>query len=115
MNEPIRGDALRGHLEAMVLSVLERGETHGFEIVNRLRAAGEGSLELREGSVYPALYRLEASGQVKARWESANSGRRGPRRRLYRLTRKGEAALNRARGEWRQFVSVVGGIVGGVA
>lgn len=115
MQETIRGDALRGHLDSMVLSVLEEGEAHGFEVLKRLRRAGQGLIELREGSVYPALYRLEADGQIKAHWEPGESGRRGPRRRLYRLTRKGEASLAQARTDWRQFVSVIGAIVGGTA
>jgi len=107
----IDGDVLRGHLETMVLSVLERSDAHGFEILRRLEAMGCGALRLKEGTLYPALYRLEKAGSVRAAWEENPGGRRGPRRRVYRITRKGLRQLIRARQTWRQFVSVVGGIV----
>jgi PadR family transcriptional regulator len=70
----------------MVLSTLERGEAHGLEILHRLEEVGCGLLRLKEGSLYPALYRLEAAGAVKAVWEPEPHGRRGARRRIYRLT-----------------------------
>jgi PadR family transcriptional regulator PadR len=98
----------------MILAVLERGEAHGLEVLRRLAAAGEGALRLKEGSVYPALYRLEEGGMVEAAWEAETKGRRGARRRIYRLTGKGRAALERGRGEWREFARVIGGIMGGV-
>jgi PadR family transcriptional regulator, regulatory protein PadR len=110
--KPISGDTLRGHLEAMVLSVLENGEAHGFEIWRRLEKAAGGALQLKEGSLYPALYRLEAAGLVRSVWEKDSADRRGPRRRLYHVTNKGTRRLNEGREEWRRFVSVVGGILG---
>ena len=113
--EAIQGDKLRGHLEAMVLSTLERGEAHGLEILRRLDDAGCGLLRLKEGSLYPGLYRLEAAGAVKAVWESEPHGRRGARRRIYRLTPKGQRRLDAGRVEWQQFVRVLGGILGAPA
>lgn len=110
--EAINGDKLRGHLEAMVLSTLERGEAHGLEILRRLEEAGCGLLQLKEGSLYPALYRLEAAGEVKAVWEAESHGRRGARRRIYSLTPKGQRKLNAGRVEWQQFVRILGGIIG---
>jgi PadR family transcriptional regulator, regulatory protein PadR len=93
-------------------SVLQQDEAHGFELLKRLEASGCGLLKLKEGSVYPALYRLERAGLVLARWEKGDSARRGPRRRLYRISAKGRRRLEKGREEWRQFVSIVGGIVG---
>src|SRR6516162_700396 len=113
--DSIDGDKLRGHLEALVLATLERGEAHGLEILQRLEDAGCGLLRLKEGSLYPALYHLEAAGEVKARWEGEPHGRRGARRRIYRLTAKGQRKLNEGRAEWQQFVHVVGGILGAPA
>ena len=113
--EAIDGDKLRGHLETMILSTLERGEAHGLEILRRLEEAGCGLLRLKEGSLYPALYRLEAAGAVKAAWEAAPHGRRGARRRLYCLTAKGQRKLDAGRVEWQQFVRVLGGILGAPA
>src|SRR6266853_816912 len=95
--EAINGDKLRGHLETMVLYTLEQGEAHGLEILRRLEEAGCGLLRLKEGSLYPALYRLEAQGLVKAVWEVEQRGRRGGRRRFYRLSSKGRRALAKGR------------------
>ena len=111
----IQGDKLRGQLEAMVLSTLERGEAHGLEILHRLEEAGCGLLRLKEGSLYPALYRLEAAGAVKAVWESEPHGRRGARRRIYCLTAKGRRKLDSGRAEWKRFVQVLGPIMGAPA
>jgi PadR family transcriptional regulator PadR len=108
----IERDTLRGHLEAMVLASLERGDAHGFEILRRLEALGCGSLVLKEGTLYPVLYRLEEAGLVRGEWEDDSQGRRGPRRRIYRLTDKGRRELARRREDWSHFVAVVGRILG---
>src|SRR5215468_1775878 len=113
--EAINGDKLRGHLETMILSTLEQGEAHGLEILRRLEAAGCGLLRLKEGSLYPALYRLEEAGAIKAVWESQPYGRRGARRRIYQLTPKGKRQLDAGRIKWREFVRIVGGILGAPA
>jgi DNA-binding PadR family transcriptional regulator len=113
--DAIQGDKLRGHLDAMVLSALEPGEAHGLEILHRLEQSGCGLLQLKEGSLYPALYRLEAAGAIKAVWESQPHGRRGARRRIYRLTPKGQRQLEAGRVEWRQFVRVLCAILGAPA
>ena len=107
----IQGDSLRGHLETLILAVLERGRAHGFEILRRLEKEGAGSLRLKEGTVYPALYRLEEAGHVKAEWEDGEQRRRGPRRRIYQLTPKGRRDLEARRAGWRNFVTVIGRIV----
>jgi PadR family transcriptional regulator PadR len=113
--EAINGDKLRGHLETMVLSTLGRGEAHGLEILRRLEETGCGLLRLKEGSLYPALYRLEAAGKVKAVWEAKSHGRRGARRRIYRLTAKGQRKLDQGRVEWQQLVRIIGAILGAPA
>src|SRR4249919_3500223 len=110
--QPIDGDKLRGHLETLILATLDKGEAHGLEILRRLEAGGCGLLKLKEGSLYPALYRLEAAGEVQAVWEKQTHGRRGARRRIYRLSAKGGRRLKESRGEFEQFVNVVGGILG---
>lgn len=111
----IQGDKLRGHLEMLVLATLEDGEAHGLEIVVRLEKRGCGLLKLKEGSLYPALYRLEQAGEVKATWEAGGHGRRGARRRIYQLTTKGSRKLARGRAEWQAFVLTLGGILGAPA
>jgi PadR family transcriptional regulator, regulatory protein PadR len=113
--QKIERDALRGHLEAMVLAALERGEAHGFELLRRLEGLGSGALTLKEGTLYPVLYRLEEAGLLRGQWEDDSQGRRGPRRRIYRLTDKGKRDLARRREDWTQFVSIVGRILGAPA
>jgi DNA-binding PadR family transcriptional regulator len=109
--EPISGDKLRGHLEILILAILERGEAHGLEILRRLELNGCGLLRLKEGSLYPALYRLEEAGEVAASWEEQSHGRRGARGRIYRLTAKGHRKLSRGRSEWQTFVMTLSGIL----
>ena len=109
--QKIEGDTLRGHLEGMVLAALARGEAHGFEVLRRLEELGCGALNLKEGTLYPVLYRLEQAGLLRAEWE-ADNGRRGPRRRIYHLTDKGRHDLARHREAWARFVIIVGGILG---
>ena len=75
--ETISGDKLRGHLESLILATLDRGEAHGLEILRRLEVGGCGLLKLKEGSLYPALYRLEEAGEISATWERRQTGRRG--------------------------------------
>ena len=108
---PIDGDQLRGHLETLILATLESGPAHGLQILQRLEDRGCGLLKLKEGSLYPALYRLEAAGQIKATWEENTGGRRGARRRIYKLTAKGARTLEDGRTQWQSFVSVIGGIL----
>jgi len=110
--QSISGDSLRGHLESLVLSVLERGPAHGLEVIRRLELAGCGALKLKEGTLYPALYRMEESRLLKAEWEDTPDRQRGPRRRIYRLTPKGKRQLAAGRKEWQEFVTVIGGILG---
>ncbi|MGA2232551.1 MAG: helix-turn-helix transcriptional regulator [Tepidisphaeraceae bacterium] len=110
--DAIHGDKLRGHLEMLILASLERGEAHGLEILRRLEAGGCGLLKLREGSLYPALYRLESAGEIAADWETQPHGRRGARGRIYRLTPKGNRKLQKGRGEWRTFVTTLGTLLG---
>lgn len=107
----IDGDQLRGHLETLILATLENGPAHGREILIRLGERGCGLLKLREGSLYPALYRLEAGREVKGSWEKDSHGRRGARRRIYRLTAKGGRKLRRNRNQWQSFVSIIGQIL----
>jgi PadR family transcriptional regulator, regulatory protein PadR len=109
----MRGDEIRGHIEGLVLSVLSAGESHGFQIMRRIEERGCGALRLKEGTLYPVLYRLERDGYVKARWESEEeaAGRRGPRRRLYQLTSKGRGKLDQSRADWKRFVTIIGGIL----
>ena len=103
---------LRGHVEAMALSVLEKGDAHGLDIVRTLEEQGKGVLRMKEGTLYPALYRLEQKGCIRGRWETGEIRHQGARRRIYRLTKKGKRELAERREEWVEFASVMEAIVG---
>jgi len=96
-------DSLKGHVDLLLLSVLGEEPTHGYGLVEALRTRSEGAFDLAEGTVYPALYRLERHGLVESSWEDG----RTRRRRVYRLTRKGAAALRRERTAWDRYVNAV--------
>ena len=100
----MEGDALRGHLELLLLAALAREEQHGYALIEWLRDRSDGALDLGEGSVYPALRRLEAAGCVTSAWRA--DGRR--RKRVYRLTKRGELRLSSERDVWHDLVRTVG-------
>lgn len=100
-------DALRGHVDLLLLSVLEQRSAHGYGLVEMLRERSEGAFDLAEGTIYPALYRLERRGLIGSRWESVG----GRRRRMYSLTSSGRGALARGRSEWRAFSHAVEAVV----
>lgn len=103
----MKPDMVRGHLDLLILAAVDQGAAHGYAIADRLRLRTEGTLDLAEGSLYPALYRLEDAGMLKSDWTEAN----GRRRRVYRLTRKGRAALISKAREWESFSRAVSRIV----
>lgn len=102
------GEVLKGHLDMLLLSVVREGPAHGYLVVQRLAERSEGAFELGEGTVYPALRRLEKQGLLKSSWTTYN----GRERRIYRLTTKGEKALAKQRSEWETFARGVGGVLG---
>ncbi|GAB7192833.1 helix-turn-helix transcriptional regulator [Kineococcus sp. NUM-3379] len=100
-------EALRGHLESLVLAVLEDEPRHGYAVIEAVRERSAGVLALNTGSVYPALRRLERDGFVRGTWSLVD----GRRRRTYRLTRSGQTELEASRERWRRFTAVVGGVL----
>ncbi len=99
----MRAEVLKGHLDAIVLAILRDGPLHGYAVIEALRQRSEGAFELAEGTLYPVLHRLEADGLLSSAWSDAT----GRRRRVYRLTRRGRAALARRREEWAGFANAV--------
>src|SRR4051794_1171711 len=99
----MRADLVRGHLDGLLLAVLADAPAHGYEISRQLTHRSGGNLEVPEGSLYPALHRLERAGLVDSAW-TAQGGRR---RRTYRLTAAGRRATTAARQEWRTFSAAV--------
>ena len=99
----MRAEALKGHLDGILLAVLEAGPCHGYAIMEALRVRSGGQVDLPTGTVYPALHRLERAGLVRARWSEAG----GRRRRVYELTPAGLRSLDTERGAWRDFSATV--------
>jgi PadR family transcriptional regulator PadR len=90
---------LRGTLELLLLAVIAPGPAHGYAVIAGLRERSDGDFDLPEGTVYPALHKLEREGLVHSSWEVAA----GRRRRVYALTEHGARALREQRQEWVTF------------
>jgi len=102
----MRADVSRGHLDLLLLGAVAREPLHGYAIVEAIRDASEGAFDLGEGTVYPALYRLEAAGLLASDASTVN----GRRRRTYRLTARGRRELASQRREWEGFVRAVNAV-----
>ncbi|KAA2264041.1 PadR family transcriptional regulator [Solihabitans fulvus] len=103
----MKSDALRGHLDALLLATLEGGQLHGYAIIDALQAHSGGVLDLPTGTVYPALRRLERAGCVCSEWSTVS----GRERRTYRLTGVGQRVLAQERVAWREFTSAIEGVL----
>ncbi|HET6866752.1 MAG TPA: helix-turn-helix transcriptional regulator [Solirubrobacteraceae bacterium] len=99
----MKAEALKGHLDSILLSALEAEPLHGYAAIQSLRTRSRDSVDLPTGTVYPALHRLERAGLIKSDW-SVVAGRR---RRTYRLTDAGRRRLEQDRASWRQFSRTV--------
>ena len=103
----MRGELLKGSLDLLLLAILADGPAHGYAVVAQLRRRSDSALDLPEGTIYPALHRLEAAGLLTSRW-STEAGRR---RRTYSLSRRGRAALEERRTEWSNFTNAVAAVI----
>lgn len=102
------GESLKGHLDLLLLAILSEGPAHGYAVIESLRQRSGGLFDLPEGTIYPALHRLENQGLLRSRW-SEDSLRR---KRIYQLTFKGQGALSNRQEEWRKFSEAVNVTVG---
>jgi PadR family transcriptional regulator PadR len=105
------GDRLRGHLDVLVLAALADGPAHGYAVIGRLRERSEGEFDLAEGTLYPALYRLEKAGLLSATVTEVA----GRRRKVYALTPAGRAELAAQRVQWRRFSASMTLVIGAPA
>jgi PadR family transcriptional regulator PadR len=99
----MKAEALKGHVDGLILAVVAAGPAHGYAIIEELKARSGGTFALPEGTVYPALHRLERAGLLTSSWSDAA----GRKRRVYRLTRRGRHELDVRRDEWRSFANAV--------
>jgi PadR family transcriptional regulator, regulatory protein PadR len=100
VDHPLRRQLLKGATRYLVLAILRDGELYGYQIAQRIRERSDGVFAPSEGSLYPTLHRLEADGALVATWRD---GERGPRRRWYRITPVGLAALASDESELKAF------------
>ena len=104
-------DVLKGHLDLLLLSVLAAGPAHGYAVAERLRQTSGGEFDLPEGTLYPALHRLERLGWLSSRWAEVG----GRRRRVYQVTAKGQKARAKRHAEWTLFSTALLAVVEGRA
>lgn len=103
----INKDLIAASSTPIVLAILAEGDSYGYAILQRVRELSGGQLEWTDGMLYPVLHRLERLGDVEARWETAESGRR---RKYYRITPRGRDHLSEERRQWQAVDSTLRGI-----
>jgi len=101
-------DLMKGSSESLLLCLISRQRMYGYQIIKEIGKRSEGYFSFKEGTLYPALHRLEKSGLIEGKWEILPSGRQ---RRYYYITEKGERVLARKMGEWQEFLSAMNLII----
>ncbi len=104
MAESFQRDLLRGSLDLVVLSALVDGSMYGYLIQNRIRDVSQGRVELKAGTLYPLLHRLEADKLIRSKWDDST----GRRRKWYELTAAGSKRLKVQSQEWHSYVECIG-------
>ena len=100
--------ALKGHVDLLVLGVLESGPAHGYAVIEAIKTRSGEEFDLPEGTVYPVLHRLEKAGLLTSQWSEVS----GRSRRTYELTPAGRAALGEQRSAWARFRAAVDVVIG---
>lgn len=103
-------DAVQGTLETLILRALERGELHGYAIARWILDASGEELRIEEGTLYPALHRMEGRGLISASWGVSENNRRA---KFYELTREGTRELAERREEWRRYAGAMARVLDG--
>jgi len=110
MKAQTNSDQLHGTLDMLVLKVLEDGPLHGYGIAVQLERMSRDVLNVEEGSLYPALYRMEQRGWLSSTWAVTDTGRRA---RFYKLTRNGRAQLEAETASWLRLTTAVADVLNG--
>jgi PadR family transcriptional regulator, regulatory protein PadR len=100
-----KSDLLQGTLDLLILQVVSLGPLHGYAIAQRLQQMSKDVLQVQQGSLYPALHRLEARGWLKAEWKASETGRDA---KFYVLTRTGRRQLESERANWNRLAAAIG-------
>jgi transcriptional regulator len=99
-----KDDLLQGTLDMLILQVLSRGDNHGWAIAQRIAEVSRNALVVEEGSLYPALFRLERQGWLESEWGQSDKQRRA---KFYRLTKSGRTQLEKIAATWERKISAV--------
>jgi transcriptional regulator len=105
MTLPLKSDLPQGTLDLLILKVVALGPLHGYAIAQRLQQVSRNVVQVAQGSLYPALHRLENRGFLAADWKQTETGREA---KFYRLTRKGKAQLATETESWQRLVNAIG-------
>jgi transcriptional regulator len=105
MPAPPRSDLLQGTLDLLIMQVVALGPIHGYAIAQRLQQISRNALQVQQGSLYPALHRLEERGWLEADWRDTDGGREA---KFYVLTAAGRKALERERSNWKRLSTAIG-------
>ena len=108
MSQESRLDLLQGTLDLLVLRTLQTGPMHGWAISERIQQISQDVLRVNQGSLYPAMHRLEHQGWIKAEWGVSELGRRA---RFYRLTAAGRKQLERETESWARLTAAIGRVI----
>ena len=100
-----KADLLQGTLDLLILQVVALGPVHGYAIAQRLQQISKDVLQVQQGTLYPALHRLEERGWLKAEWRTTDTGRDA---KFYGLTKVGKARLEQERSEWERMAHAIG-------
>ena len=104
----MEGEMLKGHLDMIVLAALAAGPAHGYAVIEEIRRKSGDAFDLPEGTIYPALHRLEQAGLLSSRWAISESGRQ---RRVYELTPRGQRKLAESVAVWQRFSDAITGLL----
>jgi PadR family transcriptional regulator len=97
-------DLLQGTLDLLILQIVALGPVHGYAVAQRLQQVSRDVLQVQQGSLYPALHRLEERGWLKATWSDTETGREA---KFYQLTKAGRKQLERERSDWQRLSNAV--------
>lgn len=104
-----RSQAIKGHLDMLLLAILDDGPKHGYAIIETLRERSGNVFDLPDGTVYPALHRLEEAGLITSEWHQEQ----GRRRRTYAISKQGRSDLGAQRRSWEEFFAAIDRVLGG--
>jgi transcriptional regulator len=106
--ENVRNELLQGTLDLLILKTLSTASLHGWDVAKRIAVVSQDRLSLKQGSLYPALHRLESRGWIEAEWGISEAGRSA---KFYRLTRAGRKQLEAEKAHWQSFATAMASVL----